>query len=75
MDEKQMKIIETAINGSELWIKLNELAKSAYEKFARVPSEEEYQTLRNVLICKVILEDKEVFNLVCEQVAVANGIN
>ncbi len=52
--------------GSELWKEVNQKAKNLYEAHNRIPSEEEYQALRNVLICKVVLEDKEVFNKVAE---------
>ena len=32
----------------------------------RIPSEEEYQALRNILICKVMLEDPKVYEIIAE---------
>lgn len=57
------QITETMIREVEkspLWKKLNEGVKKLYEDNNRVPSEEEYQSLRNMLVCKVMLEDKNV---------------
>ena len=57
---EQMDKIENEINKSPLWHKLNELCKKEYEKVGKVPNKEEYQSLRNILICKVIMNDLEV---------------
>ena len=50
----------TAVQESPLFIKLNADIKKMYEDNNKIPSEEEYQALRNMIICKVMLDDKEV---------------
>ena len=60
LTEEQMNTIENEINKSPLWHKLNESCKKEYEKANIIPSKEEYQALRNILICKVIMEDQQV---------------
>lgn len=45
-----------AIEGSQVWIDINKRIEAIYEKENRIPSEEEYQTLRNMMICKTIME-------------------
>lgn len=65
------KIIEL-INGSDLFKRLNERCKNLYEQSSREPSEEEYQTLRNMLICKTMLEDEKLFQEISQQVWKAN---
>ena len=57
---EQMDRIEQEINKSPLWHDLNKACKKEYEKVGKVPSKEEYQSLRNILICKVIMSDLEV---------------
>lgn len=49
-----------AIQESPLFTKLNADIKKMYEDNNKIPSEEEYQALRNMIICKVMLDDKEV---------------
>lgn len=66
MDEKVLGNIITSIENSPIWKDLNDRCKKVYEAHNRVPSKEEYQALRNVLICKVILEDSEVRNLTAD---------
>lgn len=55
-----MNNIIKAIENSPVWEDLNNRCKDIYKKNNRMPSEEEYQALRNILICKTMLEDKEV---------------
>lgn len=71
-DNKQMQIIEKAINGSEFWRNINARVKAVYEKENKIPSDEEYQALRTVLVCKTMLEDKEVFETVSSLMAKAS---
>lgn len=54
-----MDNIIKAIENSPIWEDLNNRCKDIYKKNNRMPSEEEYQALRNILICKTMLEDKE----------------
>lgn len=61
------KIIEM-IEQSELWIRLNETCKKMYEAEGRIPSEEEYQALRNILIFKVMQADKSISEELSKQV-------
>lgn len=61
------EIIE-AISNSEYFKRLNAVAKATYEKENRRPSDEEYQTLRNILICKTMLEDEAVKHMVSQSV-------
>jgi len=56
------------IENSPYWKQLNENCKAIYEAHSRVPSEEEYKALRNILICKVILEDPNVNEKMKEKV-------
>jgi hypothetical protein len=63
MDEKVLGNIITSIENSPIWKDLNDRCKKVYEEQNRVPSKEEYQALRNVLICKVILDDSKVHSL------------
>ena len=60
--DKVTKIIE----GSPLWKELNERAKAIYAQHDRTPGNEEYQTLRKILVDKVILEDPKVFKAVAD---------
>ena len=59
------EVIE-AVEQSKLWKVLNASAKSLYEKENRIPSKEEYQALRSVLICKVLLTDEKVKSIACQ---------
>lgn len=49
-----------AVQESPLFAKLNADMKKIYKDNNKVPSEEEYQLVRNMIICKVMLDDKEV---------------
>ena len=60
------KIIKK-IEGSEKWEMLNKKVKELYESHSKTPSEEEYQALRNMMIYKVMMEDKEIMNLMAEE--------
>jgi methionine salvage enolase-phosphatase E1 len=55
--------LQEAINKSELWQEINAKAKAMYEAAGIIPSEEEYQALRNVLIFKTIKDDASVLKL------------
>ena len=63
-EEMIQKIIKN-IEGSELWIELNERVKKVYEAYGRIPSEEEYQMTRNMIICKVIMDDENILKGIC----------
>lgn len=66
MDNINVESIIKHIEGSPLWERLNATCKAHYEAHNRVPSEEEYQALRNVLICQVMLSDPKVKEMMCE---------
>ncbi len=68
MTNEQMNSIESAINNHPYWIQLNSISKSLYEKAGKIPTKEEYQALRNVLICKVLLEVPEIQKTICNEV-------
>ena len=53
------KVIE-AIEASDLWKRLNATCLATYEKEGSRPSDEEYQALRNILICQVMMNDESV---------------
>lgn len=53
-------IIET-IEKSEMWKNLNEKVKNLCNEYGIEQSTEEYQALRNMIICKVMAEDKKVY--------------
>lgn len=55
-----------AVQDSPLWKKVNEDAKALYLAHGRNPSDEEYQALRTMLICKVMLEDPTIQDVACE---------
>lgn len=57
-----------SIEGSEIWVDLNARCKSKVEEMGIELTDEQYQALRNVLISKVMLEDKEVFNMIATHV-------
>ena len=57
-----------AINKSEYFKRINASAKAVYESAGREPSAEEYQALRNVLICQTMLEDETVRAIVAKSV-------
>lgn len=59
-----LDIIIKAIEGSDVWLMLNSKCKAVYEQQNRIPTDEEYQALRNVLICKTMLEDETVLKMV-----------
>lgn len=48
------------IQQSPLWAELNAKAKVLYEKHGRTPSEEEYEALRNIIICRVMIEEPAI---------------
>lgn len=48
------------IEKSPLWAELNAKAKAAYEEHNRVPSDEEHEALRNIIICRVMLEEPAI---------------
>ena len=55
-----------AIENSEIWLDLNARCKAKVEEMGIELNEEQYQAIRNVLISKVMLEDKEVFNQIAK---------
>ena len=57
---EQMDRIEQEINKSPLWHDLNKTCKEAYKAAGKTPSEKEYEALRSIIICKVIMEDQQV---------------
>ena len=59
------KIIES-IENSPIWKDLNNKCKEMYKTHNKVPSEKEYRALRNILICKVMLEDTNVYDMLSE---------
>lgn len=63
---KNLDAIIKHIEKSELWGRLNKKCMAMYEKEKRVPSEEEYQALRNMLISKVMMEDPEVSEMMAK---------
>lgn len=65
MENKNIDVIIKHIEKSELWERLNNKCREMYQSHNRAPSDEEYQALRNILICKVMMEDPEV----CEMMA------
>lgn len=68
MNEKQMQAIEQALNNSEMFKSLNESIKALYIKENREPTAEEYEALRTILICKVMLDDEAVHQIVSDEV-------
>lgn len=58
-----MNRIETAVNGSPIWKQLNDKCKELYAQYDRTPTEEEYQALRTMLVCKVALDDPQVMKV------------
>lgn len=66
MKEKNIDAVIKHIEKSELWERLNNKCKAMYGAYNRVPSEEEYQALRNILISKVMLEDPEIFEMMAK---------
>ena len=57
---EQMDRIEKHITNSPYWERLNKTCKEAYKAAGKTPSEKEYQSLRSIIICKVIMEDQQV---------------
>lgn len=47
-----------AIEESPIWLDLNTRIENIYKSFGRTPTEEEYQILRNIMICKTIINLK-----------------
>ena len=68
MNNVTIKDVVQAIKKSFVWKDLNNKYKQAYKKNDRVPSNEEYQILRNVLISKVILEDPKVHKIMIQYI-------
>ena len=60
------KVIE-AIEASDLWKRLNATCLATYEKEGRRPSDEEYQALRNILICQVMMNDESVKAIMAQE--------
>lgn len=65
-DKMTDKIIE-AIQNSSMFISLNSNIKDLYEKEGRTASEEEYQAVRNMIITKVMAEDKNIMELIAKE--------
>ena len=66
MENKNINTIIKHIEKSELWERLNNKCREMYQSYNRTPSDEEYQALRNILICKVMLEDPEIKEMMCQ---------
>lgn len=62
-----MENIIGLIEQSPLWKALNEKARALYEDHGRTPTEEEYQALRNIIICKVMLEEPQIREVMAEK--------
>ncbi len=58
--------VSQAVQASPLWKVLNDKAKAMYEEVGRTPSTEEYEALRTMLVCKVMLEDPNVQEVACQ---------
>lgn len=58
--EKHWQEIAKAFEESPVWVELNKKVGGLYEKFNRLPSDEEYQAVRTAIMCKTILEDDKV---------------
>jgi triphosphoribosyl-dephospho-CoA synthetase len=59
--------VVSIIESTEMWKSLNTTCKQMYEKENRIPSTEEYQALRNMLIMKVIMETPEIMELMAKE--------
>lgn len=60
--------VQKAIEQSPVWLELNAKVKAKYEEFGVVPSSEEYQAVRTMLICRTILDDENVRRVVSDDV-------
>jgi len=58
--DAQMEKIKTAVETSPVWEQLNARVKRLYQQHNRIPTDEEYQAVRTMILCKVALEDKNV---------------
>ena len=56
------------ISNSEYFKYLNKSTKNMCEEKNVTLTEEQYQSFKSLMICKTILEDEEVFNMVSEEV-------
>lgn len=59
-NDAQMEKIKKAVEASPVWEQLNTQVKRLYQQHNRIPSDEEYQAVRTMILCKVALEDKNV---------------
>lgn len=59
-NDAQMEKIKTAVEASQIWEQLNTQVKRLYRQHNRIPTDEEYQAVRTMILCKVALEDKNV---------------
>lgn len=59
-NNEQWNKIGKAFEDSPIWESLNEGIKKVYEQHNRIPTDEEYQHIRTMLICKTIMEDSDV---------------
>jgi len=59
-NDTQMERIKKAVEASPVWKQLNAQVKRLYRQHNRIPTDEEYQAVRTMILCKVALEDKNV---------------
>lgn len=59
-NSEQMEKIKNAFEKSPIWAEVNAQVKRLYEQYNRIPTDEEYQAVRTMILCKVALEDKNV---------------
>ena len=65
-NDAQMEKIKTAVETSPVWEQLNAQVKRLYQQHNRIPTDEEYQTVRTMILCKVALEDKNVMKVLSD---------
>lgn len=56
----QMDRIRAAVESSPAWKMINNKVKSIYAQYNRIPSDEEYQAVREMILYKTIIEDSNV---------------
>ena len=59
-NSEQMGKIKNAFEKSPIWAEVNAQVKRLYQQYNRIPTDEEYQAVRTMILCKVALEDKNV---------------
>lgn len=64
--DKQMEQIQKVIESSPKWAEINAKVKALYQQFNRIPSDEEYQAVRTMIICKTALEDENVMKVLSD---------